>query len=266
MISIWCDPLVSYNIGHGKLSYCLAHNPFSGMLDGEGSNGTFISLGGVVAGDRIDCSRDLSAARRLTPVKKVIAAAYFWTMWNHRNNKKDKELCESVQFLAFDWFRSRTKSGKFKCELNFGCEREYESQPYILGYGGRDHGGLLRFMGRVEIIKGGDPCLQRRSSGSAQVEEELISASITVKAGANDGRRRRRNGLAVGLESSSGSGKWCWNCIRADPDILKALGPQNSEAPCDGTASTPPGPPLNCISEDDGGAGVDEAPPIGKNT
>ena len=55
--------------------------------------------------------------RRL--VKKLIAAAFFWILWKQRNDKafgraikKEKEKCEKIQFVAFNWIKHRAKFGK----------------------------------------------------------------------------------------------------------------------------------------------------------
>ena len=52
-------------------------------------------------------------------VRRLIAAAYLWTIWNHRNAKafqgawkKEKEIGEEIQFLAYLWITSRSKMGK----------------------------------------------------------------------------------------------------------------------------------------------------------
>ena len=57
-------------------------------------------------------------AGRSKEVKKVIGAAFLWTMWNVRNNivfngvmLKEKEIYEKIRFLAFDWYRSRWRFG-----------------------------------------------------------------------------------------------------------------------------------------------------------
>ncbi|KAJ9564545.1 hypothetical protein OSB04_000511 [Centaurea solstitialis] len=49
-------------------------------------------------------------------VRKVIGAAYLWTIWKHRNKKifkgnmkKEKEICREIQFLGFNWIRGRSK-------------------------------------------------------------------------------------------------------------------------------------------------------------
>ena len=45
-------------------------------------------------------------------VRKVIGAAFFWSIWSQRNNKvfkgcckKETEIFRDTQFLAFDWIR-----------------------------------------------------------------------------------------------------------------------------------------------------------------
>ena len=55
-------------------------------------------------------------------VKKVIGAAYLWNMWITRNNKvfkgitmNEKVVFENTRVLAFDWLRTRVKSGKGLC-------------------------------------------------------------------------------------------------------------------------------------------------------
>jgi len=52
-------------------------------------------------------------------VRKVIVAAFFWTIWSQRNYKvfkgsivKEKVILGEIQFLAFDWIRCRSKFGK----------------------------------------------------------------------------------------------------------------------------------------------------------
>ncbi|KAJ9546920.1 hypothetical protein OSB04_019463 [Centaurea solstitialis] len=66
------------------------------------------------------CNEVNDEGGRRIEVKKVIGAAYFWTMWCTRNDKvfngvmvSDKVIFESIRFLAFDWIRNRTKFGKF---------------------------------------------------------------------------------------------------------------------------------------------------------
>ncbi|KAJ9542209.1 LOW QUALITY PROTEIN: hypothetical protein OSB04_028715 [Centaurea solstitialis] len=69
------------------------------------------------------------------------------------------KTCKMEFRLAREFTFNETAKAKdysrFKCELNFGCERENESQPHIIGYGGRDHGGLTRFMGGWRLLKEG---------------------------------------------------------------------------------------------------------------
>ncbi|KAJ9555903.1 hypothetical protein OSB04_010517 [Centaurea solstitialis] len=49
----------------------------------------------------------------------MIAVAFFWIIWTQRNNKvfdgslkKESEIFRDIQFLAFEWFRCRSKIGK----------------------------------------------------------------------------------------------------------------------------------------------------------
>ena len=65
------------------------------------------------------CNDDSDKEGSRIDVKKVIGAAYFWTMWRTRNDKvfsgklaRDKELFENIRFLAFEWIRNRSKFGK----------------------------------------------------------------------------------------------------------------------------------------------------------
>ncbi|KAJ9563460.1 hypothetical protein OSB04_008620 [Centaurea solstitialis] len=71
-------------------------------------------------------------------VRKVITAAFCWTIWLQRNSKmfkgtckKEKEIFSEIQFVAFDWIRCRTKFGsllvwdKWVCnpvEAVFSCK------------------------------------------------------------------------------------------------------------------------------------------------
>ena len=48
----------------------------------------------------------------------MIGVAYFWSLWTQRNNKvfkgimkNEKEICDDVKFLAYDWIRSRSRFG-----------------------------------------------------------------------------------------------------------------------------------------------------------
>ena len=61
-------------------------------------------------------------------VMKVIGAAFFWFMWKTRNSKifkggvfKEKEIGENIQFLAFEWVRSRLRLGKLLSWDNWIC-------------------------------------------------------------------------------------------------------------------------------------------------
>ena len=65
------------------------------------------------------CDDDREKKGRRKEVKKVIGAAFFWTMWRARNGKvfngemvREKVIFENIQFLAFDWIRNRFKFGK----------------------------------------------------------------------------------------------------------------------------------------------------------
>ena len=61
-------------------------------------------------------------------VRKVIVAAFLWTIWSQRNRKvfkgsikNAKETFCEVQFLAFDWLRCRSKFGKFLTWESWVC-------------------------------------------------------------------------------------------------------------------------------------------------
>ncbi|KAJ9538095.1 hypothetical protein OSB04_030828 [Centaurea solstitialis] len=51
-------------------------------------------------------------------IRRTIGAAFFWVLWNQRNNKtfsgavkKEREIAEDIKFLAYDWIRGRVKAG-----------------------------------------------------------------------------------------------------------------------------------------------------------
>ncbi|KAJ9540931.1 hypothetical protein OSB04_027437 [Centaurea solstitialis] len=53
-------------------------------------------------------------------IRRPIGAAFFWVLWNQRNNKtfsgavkKEREIAEDIKFLAYDWIRGRVKAGRF---------------------------------------------------------------------------------------------------------------------------------------------------------
>ena len=61
----------------------------------------------------------LTRDKLLLEVGKVIGVAFFWTVWTLRNSKvfrgeykKEKEIFVDIQYLAFNWIRSRAKYGK----------------------------------------------------------------------------------------------------------------------------------------------------------
>ncbi|KAJ9565542.1 hypothetical protein OSB04_001508 [Centaurea solstitialis] len=61
-------------------------------------------------------------------IRRTIGAAFFWVLWNQRNNKtfsgavkKEREIAEDIKFLAYDWIRGRVKAGKCLIWENWWC-------------------------------------------------------------------------------------------------------------------------------------------------
>ena len=72
------------------------------------------------------CSMEGSSTSQV--IRKTIGAAYFWSVWAHRNNlvfkrccKKDTEIFREIQYVAYDWIRCWVKGGKALSWESWAC-------------------------------------------------------------------------------------------------------------------------------------------------